>query len=60
MIPMHQLVNNGFEIKAASTFVINNIVHQSIFLQKGADAFVCGFRQNQQGKFEQYEGMQLG
>jgi len=46
-----QLIESGFEIKAASVIALGPQVEQHIFVQKGGDAYVCIFRRQPNGTF---------
>jgi hypothetical protein len=60
MIPIAKLINEGFEIKAATTYEVQGVTHQSIILQRANDVFVCIFRMSANGSFTQAGGGQLG
>jgi hypothetical protein len=52
-LTLDQVLERGFEIKAASTAVIDSVPHEQIYLQKDRSAFICILRHNAGGKFAQ-------
>lgn len=47
-----ELIELGFEIKVATTVVVNSAVEQHTFVQNQGDVFVCRLRQNISGGFD--------
>ncbi|RXT55173.1 hypothetical protein B6S44_11220 [Bosea sp. Tri-44] len=59
MIPIAQLINNGFEIKSSTTATVKGEQEMYVILQKGPDAYLCLFRFNGNG-WPQAGGWPLG
>jgi hypothetical protein len=52
-LTLEQVLERGFEIKAAATAAIESVPHEQIYLQKERSAYICIPRRNASGKFAQ-------
>ena len=52
-LTLNQVLERGFEIKAASTSVIKGVPHEQIYLQQERSAYICILKHNPRGPFVQ-------